>query len=232
MKRFCFLVSLILCLWPRAAAAASPSRPFEFGFKTGLVVSNTHGDSLSGDFGGVSVSQKSRTGFFGDVFVSCRIAKQLAVQPEIQYVQKGVKFEGSQDLMGSTLTVKGGISIPYVEVPLLLKFLVPASGSTKPSLYAGPAFGFKTSTGLTASADWGGTSVPITSADLDPIRQQIDQSLKKTDVSLAFGGSVDIGHLVFDLRYTLGLTNIIDAGSGATGSIKNTAFQLMAGYRI
>jgi hypothetical protein len=75
----------------------------------------------------------------------------------------------------------------------------------------------------------------------------VTDGMKTLDYSLVFGGGIDYKHFCFDVRYTLGLANIVDAAkvneiTGAESgdfyylegdpSIKNTNISFMFGIRF
>jgi hypothetical protein len=64
---------------------------------------------------------------------------------------------------------------------------------------------------------------------LQEMETGLDDSLQGTDFSLAFGGSLDITHIVLDVRYTLGMSNIIKDGDEYDVSTKNGTLNVFAG---
>ena len=140
----------------------------------------------------------------------------FAIQPEAYYTMKG----GSRDYNGANLTV----SFDYIEVPFLLKLIIPVEGSNiRPSIFAGPSIGFNTTAKIKLEVN--GESAE---EDLEDV--------KSTDVSLAFGGGIGFmvggNELGFDVRYILGLTTIDDSNSN--DDVKNTviAFNVYFGFSL
>lgn len=94
--------------------------------------------------------------------------------------------------------------IDYIRIPIMAKYYVMEGLS----LQVGPEIAFK------VSADDG-----------------LDEFTKSTDFGLGAGAGYELPMgLFFDVRYNLGLSNISDIDEG--GDIKNTGFQVGAGWRF
>ncbi len=166
----------------------------------------------------------SRTGFSVGAFLTYSLTDRFAIQPEICYVSKGAE----KDLF----FVSPEWSIDYLEVPVLLKYDFVPSGPLHPNLFAGPAFAMLLSSEI---------SISDYSADVADV-------LKSVDFSLVLGGGVDYKRVTFDIRYTMGLTGILDASDkwnelveAEPGdsyylendpSVKNTNFTILFGVRF
>ncbi len=176
------------------------------GVKAGIDFAN-----ISSSGGGVSVSPSNRTGFIVGVFADLPVAPHFAIQPEALYVMKGASL--ALDVIGFSGT--GTVKFDYLEIPVLAKVSVPTSSEAVPYVFAGPTFSFLLRAKATA------TGFPDTDVKSD---------FKTTDVGIAFGGGVQFGMFLAELRYTLGLTNIDNTNSGITE--KNRALAIMAGIRF
>ena len=166
----------------------------QIGPKAGLNIANLGGDDADQLLEGQSLD--SKTGFAGGLFFMYQFSKMFAIQPEAYYTMKGATYSES----GVDLT----ISLDYIEVPLLFKFLIPVEGSNiRPSIFAGPAVGFN----MTAK-----TEVEF---EGETQENDIKDDTKSTEFSLAFGGGIGFmvgkNELGVDVRYILGLTTIDDS---------------------
>lgn len=163
----------------------------------------------------------SYTGFGVGGFVGLQLTPGFAIEPEALYVQKGAKTS-TADPGGEII---GKIKVPYFEVPVLAKLRMPVKGSSivSPHVYAGPALAFKS--GCHAKFTQGSNSL---SGGCDD--SGIDVKLKSTDFSVVFGGGVDIGRAIVDVRYDLGLSKIGDNSSGTRNDVKNRTIYLLAGW--
>jgi hypothetical protein len=139
----------------------------------------------------------------------------FAVQPEIYYSMKGAKLKDQYNDLNLKLT--------YVEIPILLQFIVPLKGTpVKPLLFVGPAMGLN----LTAKNERTNNG--------QATEEDFKDLIKSTDLGLVFGGGISLplgkNQLGIDVRYSLGLSNIgKDTGSA---TIKNNIinFNLFYGF--
>ncbi len=184
----------------------------QIGPKAGLNIANIVGDDAN--FFGLDLD--SRTGFTGGIFFMYQFSDLFAIQPEVYYTMKGA----TSNIGGIDIT----FSIDYIEVPVLLKVIIPVEGSNiRPSIFAGPSLGFNSTAKLKIEAD--GESAE---EDLEDI--------KSTEFGLVFGGGLGFiigkNELGFDIRYILGLTTLDD--SDFNGDIKNTviAFNVYFGFSL
>lgn len=165
----------------------------------------------------------SRDGFIGGAYITCSFTPQFAVQPEILYVNKGAE----KDLF----LFSAQWAMDYLEVPVLLKFDMIPKGPVHPNLFVGPAMSVLLS-----------SKMHVLNYEFD-----VTDGMKTMDYSLVFGGGIDYKHFTFDLRYTLGLANTVDATkvNNITGaeagdwyflegdpSIKNTNLSFMVGVKF
>ena len=200
---------LVLCLTAGSAALAQPgTRSVHFGVLAGAAFDKPGGADAS-DING------TYTGWIVGAFAALQVSPSFAIQPELSYVHKGAKNEDS----GGTSSLR----LPYLEVPVLFKLGIPAKGTStvSPHIYAGPAVGFRTGCKIKVAS---GTSSTTTSCDdaADP------PQVKRTDFGLTFGGGVEIGRAMIDVRYDLGLTRL-DAGP-ENNDVKHRTFYLLAGW--
>jgi len=207
MKKFFTLLFIV------AAFTSISLAQMQLGLKAGLNIANIGGsdvDELVGQ------SLDSKTTFAGGIFFMYQFSDMFAIQPEAYYSMKGATYsEGGVDLT---------ISLDYIEIPLLLKFIIPIKGSNiRPSIFAGPAIGFNTTHKM--KVEYSGQSAEEDIPDT-----------KSTDFSLAFGGGVGFpvgnGELGVDVRYILGLSTIDD--SSDPWDVKNNVinFNLYYGFSL
>ena len=112
---------------------------------------------------------------------------------------------------GATITDIGKSELTYIDIPILLRvhFLKILN------IHAGPSINILSGAKLTG----------------DNLDEDIKDSLKNTEWSIAFGAGVNLPlRLQLTARYIQGLTNIND--SEAEGELKNRMFQLSLGFRL
>lgn len=184
----------------------------QLGVKAGLNLANLSGDDIS--------DTDSRTGFAGGLFFMYQFSDMFAIQPEAYYTMKGATDKGTIE----GYSYEAEMKLDYIEVPLLLKFLIPLKGSSiKPAIFAGPSIGFNMSAKTKVEA--GGQSF-----------EQDMEDVASTDFGLVFGGGIGFpvgsGELGVDIRYILGLSTIDDSAEKA--DVKNGVinFNLYYGFNL
>jgi hypothetical protein len=190
--------ALIAALLVSAGSSLAAQAPAAVTPRVGIV-GGINLASLS-DAGGTS----NRTGFVGGVMLSLPVSGNFAFQPEVEYSMKGAASNSSD--------ASAAAKINYVEVPLLLRLDIPASGGVKPFVLAGPTVALKVSCDVEAES--GGTSV---SFSCDELARELGSpgstvSFASTDVGVAVGGGLafDVGGraLTLGVRYEMGFVSI------------------------
>lgn len=183
------------------------------GIKGGVALANLGGDVEETDM---------KLGFAAGGFVTFSFAEMFAVQPELLYVMKGAKSD--VEFLDETFEVKA--KLDYIQVPVLLKVMIPTQGNFKPFVMAGPAIAFL----MNAEVDVDGES------------EDIKDFMKSTDFSAVLGAGFEYpvgakGSLSFDARYDLGLSDIDDGAFDESiddevfdFEVKTTNIAVMVGY--
>jgi hypothetical protein len=196
-----FVITLFLTI------LLSTAKGVGFGIKAGMNIANWHGDHAGG--------MDSRLGFCGGGFVGFGLTDMLVIQPEVLYTQKGVRWEIRQSPL---VPWKETIKLDYIEIPLLFKFMLPDKSTVKPNLFVGPCFAIN----VNAKEKIEETGTPT---ELD-----YGEFVKDIEFGIVLGGGVDFplkkGKVVFDGRYTLGLTTTSEEG----WDLKNKVVSFMLGY--
>lgn len=147
---------------------------------------------------------ESKTGILAGAFVKLNIpASPIAIQPEVLYAQYGYKAEGDDSF----------VALNYIQIPVLLKFGfdLPAA-PVAPNVFFGPYLGFNTK----AEAD-----------DGDDNTVDVDDFFTDTDYGVVVGAGLDITKFRIGLRYTAGLTNVLE--DDFEDGEKNSAIALTVG---
>ena len=183
------------------------------GAKAGINFSNWSGsDAPSG--------WESKTGYTVGGFITYGVDNDFAVQPEVYYTLKG--SQTTRTLMGTSYTstvYTSSVSIDYLEVAILAKYLLAAKGNTTPGLFAGPAIAFK-------------RSGKYKIAGVSQTQNGELQNVADTDFGIVLGADWSIalssGAVLIDVRYDLGLSNI--ALTNPSTTVKNQVFSMLVGY--
>lgn len=199
---------LLIVLFALALFSISAQAQMQLGLKAGLNLAN-----LSGDDAG---SPDSKTAFAFGGFFAYQFSPMFAIQPEIYYSMKGATDKMTVE--GATIDLT--YTFDYIEIPLLVKFMIPIQGSNvKPDIFAGPYLGINTTAKV--KGEYQGDS-----------QEEDIEDFKSSEFGLQFGGGVGFpvgnGELGFDVRYIMGLTNIFDVESDP--DIKNSVINFNLFY--
>jgi len=159
------------------------------------------GIKLGAGWGSLSTNNEafesgSTAGFAAAAFLTYSFTPKLALQPEVMYVRKGAGE--------NYIFVGDGYKLGYLEFPVLLKYKLVDGKRLIPSLFAGPAV----STLLSAE-------IYQDNFFSDDEVYDVKDGMKSVDFGLVFGGEVAFQStrqvkFFLDVRYTLGLNNVID----------------------
>jgi hypothetical protein len=180
-------VALILLL-PSTSLAVG----IKGGFKIGMNYADLFGEEVDAMELLLDTELKAKWGLSAGGFIQFNIAKVLAIQPEFMYTLKGARME--EEVLGETM--KAAFNLSFLEVPVLVKLMIPTPGGVKPSLFVGPAVAFKLSAKLKTEY-LGQTDT-----------EDLSEDMEDTEFGLIFGGGLDFGKFTFDVRYSLGLTTL------------------------
>lgn len=195
--------------------AAPLSAQFSLGAKAGINFAKFGGDLT--DLENIDW----RSGFVGGASLTYSF-EGIALQPELLLVQKGSKWQVTEEDL-----IKGDMKITYVEMPLLMKVLMPVGENrlAAPFLMVGPSFAYQTSCEVTGTVD----NVKLT---VDCDEEPFEAELNKFDWSAVLGGGFGIpvgqGAITLDARYVYGFRNI--DGSDDPDDVKNRSFAAMLGF--
>ena len=133
------------------------------------------------------------------------IDESLSIQSELLYIQKGVSIERPRS---SSLLVFSH-KYNYLEVPILVKLKFGNQESTHLFVNIGPTLGYALSVKLVFETEFNGESTTET----EDLEFEEGDGFERLEVGAALGAGVGIpvgpGHLFFEARYGLGLTNLI-----------------------
>jgi hypothetical protein len=189
-------------LCPHTASAQGRS----LGVKGGVNLATQRNSGADDDPG-----LKSRVGLVGGVFVTLPLLGRLELQPEGLFTSKGTRV----DLDG----VKASLVADYAETPVLVRFSRRGTGTFNYYVAGGPAVAFLLR--ARSRTEFAGATEEI----------DITEQVNRVDFGVAMGGGVEVGSIVIDGRYTLGLQDI---DKDKTDAIKTTnrAVSLTVGFKF
>lgn len=152
---------------------------------------------------------KNRTGLVGGLVLEIRFNKGFAIQPEVNWSQKGTRSEisGSVPLLGN-YSVMSRTRLNYVEVPILVKAGFGA-GPVRFDLLGGPSFAYAVSGTYYNKSDFFG----LVTEDKGSIKFDDPdfEDLERNDLGLQFGAALSVGtantKFFLDGRYLYGVKN-------------------------
>ncbi|NQV01081.1 MAG: PorT family protein [Bacteroidia bacterium] len=157
-----------------------------------------------------TVSSTFKSGFQIGVFV--RIGKKFYVQPELYYTTQGGVFESN------TTNWQQKISIGSLDLPVLVGFKLLNAKAVNLRILAGPMASFVVNKSV---KDAGGVLGPIENADINSINWAIQA-----------GAGLDVLFMTLDVRYQIGLNNLIKDIDNATINSKNSVWVVSLGFKI
>ena len=209
------LLLLTFCL--AAPLAAQPT----FGVKAGLSLATVRveGETFE-NTAERSQSRDARSGLMAGAWGRLALTPQLGVQAEAVLVQKGSRF--TDDIPGFRRQTND-TDLLYLEVPVLVRYAPALSPGLDVGVYGGPALGILL-----------GDTETITVDDGEP--SAVTEQYTATDLGVAVGVDVARGALGADLRYTLGVADVLDPQAAFGGAIdavgRNGALTLAVTYRL
>jgi hypothetical protein len=164
---------------------------------------------FQGDDGSPGVDP--RIGAVAGVFATLRLLPWLDLQGEGLYAMKGTRLDLE--------SVQSSVWLDYLEVPILAKVSRRGGGARRYFVAAGPSVGVRLR-GRTR------TKFGDSTEEID-----IGDELERLDFGVAAGGGVDLGSIVLDGRYTLGLTDT-DKDKTDTVTVTNRTISFTVGFKF
>ncbi|RZJ50011.1 MAG: PorT family protein [Flavobacterium sp.] len=164
--------------------------------------------------GGLNISSfsgnnnsKGLLGFHIGGLAEIKIIERLSVQPEILFSTQGASFDPNGDIIG------GDTKLNYINIPVLAKFYI----TKKVTVESGPQIGF-----LVSARDTG---------------YDVKDMYRSTDLGINFGGGYNFtDHFAVGLRYTVGLSRVLDSSiydyNSYHDSAKNSNLALSLEYKF
>ncbi len=157
-----------------------------------------------------SIKTNFKSGFQFGVFV--RIGKRLYVQPEAYYTTQGGVFTSNVS------NWKQNVKLGSVDIPVLLGFKIINNDNLNLRILAGPAASIIVNKTI---ENTGNITDPITKADIHTLNWNIQA-----------GAGVDIWKFTLDVRYQIGLNQLIkDIGNKKFNS-HNNVWVVSLGFKI
>jgi len=230
MKAKSILIAVAFCLGLGMSQANA-----QVFVKAGINIASLSDNTINDpEFNLAELDRKSTTGFQGGIGVDLPVSPMFSVQPELLFIQKGGKNISEID---EDNRLEQRIYYNYIEVPVMakLKFYGEDSGSGFYFL-AGPFAGLALGGRYTEDRTILGVHTER-NADFNFENKDEDDFQKRLDWGVSFGGGVQFSHVFLDLRYNLGINNLLDedasnANDNVTPERRTRGIGLTLGYQF
>lgn len=196
------IVVLGACAFTVAASGAGTSetiysRPIRIGVQAGMAFSDVDTPR--------DLNPSNRTGLAVGLNLEASLSPIFAIQPEIQYVQRGFSVVNASN-------VKVSAKYDSIEVPVLAKFTI--GSEITPHLVAGPVVIFNVN-----------KSVQF---DTPGATGALGFNPRTVDFAVAAGAGMDVGPFFASARFLLGIVDINESSA----QYRSRGIQLLAGLRL
>lgn len=201
-------LSAVLAAAAVFALFPAPARPevVGFGIKAGAALANVFGRDV--------YDQRFRAGLTDGIFLTFKLGRTLAVQPELLFVMKGSRYVNGR----GPDAYREIMSLEYVEMPILLKLYLPALRRLRAHVFAGPAPAIN-------------IRARVEARFAGEVQEESLDDIMGVDLGVAAGAGLEIpsgrGRVTVDLRWTAGLTTL---SKRPDDDIRNGALSLLVGY--
>ncbi|MFN2261505.1 MAG: porin family protein [Psychroflexus sp.] len=186
----------------------SYSQEVKFGAKGGLNIADMKNEISEGSIS-AKIDSKARFTFYAGGFVEFHLSNpKLRLQAELLYMNTGTRFEGDE------FTGDVDYNFSQLNIPLIAKYQI----FDNFFLHGGGYLGF----------------VLDAEVESDSETMDVTDEVNSLDLGLLFGAEYHLENgIFFELRYNLGLANLIDTDTeGYEESIKNRFLNIGLGYKF
>lgn len=199
----------------------------QLGVKAGINLANLLQEGQAQDL--ENLEDGSVLGIQLGAFYTLSLTDNLKLQPELLYIQKGGTQNYSQPLIDQTTEVKTYYN--YLEIPILVQYYF-GEGATGFFVEGGPFAGLAMSGKSDVTTVLAGETFEATTEfDFDDQDNQ-----KRLDYGFSFGLGYALNNLLFDVRYNLGVNNLLDADANNTNDedpkLSTRGISATVGYRF
>lgn len=147
-----------------------------------------------------------------------RIGKKIYIQPEINYLTSGGVFK--KPALDDVNPINQTVEMKSIEIPAIIGWRIINFGVGNIRIMAGPSASIVTNTTVSTS-DPDNYINPIEEADISDLNW-----------GLNLGAGVDVLMFTLDVRYQIGLNDVIQEVQGFNFYSKNNLFAVSLGWKI
>lgn len=203
-----------------AATATISAQTTSFGIKGGVNASNFSGDNLN--------DKNAKAGFHIGLFGDFELTPNVAIQSGLLFTTKGAEYKYS---LGSIANVTTKMNPMYLQIPVHVAYKVEVVPDTKIVFHAGPYAAYGIAGKVKLSGNLAGYTGETDYNIFEDIKSGEGQGngLKRFDAGLGLGVGAELGRIVLDLGWDMGLVNISQSDNN---KIKNQTGYLSVGYKF
>jgi len=152
-------------------------------------------------YGEAEVDYAPKIGYAASFNLGYNITENISVMTELQYSAQGQKYEGKQNIGGTTYETKRNINLRYLSIPVFFKYAF-GTTETKFRFLVGPQIGilFDATQDYTRNGEKFNTvKVNLDGKFFDPGANNIEDRFEKTDIGIVLdvGADIHISKLFF-----------------------------------
>ena len=162
-------------------------------------------------------------------------SEHFVLQAELNFIQKGLAQKSSFTSQSTSFSIDNKLIINWLELPILAKARFGSDVGFGGGVFFGPSIGYGLSGKSTGTSTTTINGKSTTTSDSDDVNFKDDEH-SRADFALNLGGEVNYGGIFLDIRYQIGLTNMVTNTNNAvsTGDIsaRTRGLAFTAGYRF
>lgn len=219
MKKHLFSI-LFLSL----SVVAMAQSKITYGLRAGIVNSTMRGDAVQSfqdllTYADGAVTANTKTGIYAGGFLSVPVSENFAIEPGINYTQKGYELKGSLSIKGTDIIGgKSQLNLSYIELPLLAKATFNGL-----QIFAGPQVGYLANANLHTTAG-------VFGFNFINDKRDVTSQFNDVDVSLTGGIGYQFSNgFSVNAMYDRGLSKV---NSGQSIEAYNQALKVGVGFRF
>ena len=148
----------------------------------------------------------------------------LGIEADVMYSQKGYKIEDSGTFLGMNYKITETTTFSYISIPVIAKLI---AGTEQRNFYfgIGPEFNVFVSGNYELEVECAGQ----TDSDSGEIE---NEDVASTEISGVFTMGVNINKIIFEARYSHGLTTLLPDDYSGDHKMTSNTIQLLAGLKF
>jgi hypothetical protein len=161
-------------------------------------------------------------------------SEHFALQMELNFLQKGYRQKSDVTFQNTRFVSDGKIVVNWLELPILAKARFGSEEGIGGGVFFGPSIGYGLSGKFTSTSTSTTNGVSTVTANSNDLNFKDDEH-SRVDLGLNIGGEVNYGGVFLDIRYQIGLTNMVSSSSSGGSSdisARTRGLAFTAGYRL